>query len=444
MSCTGAAARSRSAAGGRDELIPIQRAFFEVCRRLGFPEVADHNHPAGDRRRPVPAEPAGPPAPVDRDRLPAARPAPAQPHHPAALPGQPGPRRGDRAVGVDIAADGAARTGPRAAHHPGGRRDRLAGDPAALGHRAEGRAGRPGHRAGGGSSRRRRGPDRSPGHPAAAGPASRAAATRRPRSRRWSCATRPPARTSSTTCSRSCSATSTWRGIGGQQAVAAVGTPLAIGLPVALERPHARGRLRACQHRPARPAADPAQLRRRPGGPAPARRRRPPRLADRAPAGDRPPHRPRRPADRGDDGLGRRTRGVRPRDRLHPVPSLRHGPDGPADDPMAVVDQHCRLRAIPNLRVVDASVMPTIPRANINLTCIMIGEHVSDWMRDEACTDGALQYSPRITPFREHAPSPLVAAVGRPKRKRARETRGARVSSAAGAPATTRERSHSG
>ena len=37
-----------------------------------------------------------------------------------------------------------------------------------------------------------------------------------------------------------------------------------------------------------------------------------------------------------------------------------------------------------NLRVVDASVMPTIPRANINLTCIMIGEHVSDWMRDEA------------------------------------------------------------
>jgi choline dehydrogenase len=49
-----------------------------------------------------------------------------------------------------------------------------------------------------------------------------------------------------------------------------------------------------------------------------------------------------------------------------------------------VVDQHCRLHTIPNLRVADASVMPTIPRANINLTCIMIGEHVSDWMRDEA------------------------------------------------------------
>jgi choline dehydrogenase len=67
--------------------------------------------------------------------------------------------------------------------------------------------------------------------------------------------------------------------------------------------------------------------------------------------------------------------------QFHPCGTARMGP---ADDPMAVVDQHCRLRTIQNLRVVDASVMPAIPRANINLTCIMIGEHVSDWMRDEA------------------------------------------------------------
>jgi choline dehydrogenase len=39
---------------------------------------------------------------------------------------------------------------------------------------------------------------------------------------------------------------------------------------------------------------------------------------------------------------------------------------------------------VQNLHVADASVMRTIPRANINLTCIMIGERVSDWMRDEA------------------------------------------------------------
>ena len=32
-------------------------------------------------------------------------------------------------------------------------------------------------------------------------------------------------------------------GIGGERAVATVGTPLAFGLPVALKRPHTRGRL---------------------------------------------------------------------------------------------------------------------------------------------------------------------------------------------------------
>ena len=58
--------------------------------------------------------------------------------------------------------------------------------------------------------------------------------------------------------------------------------------------------------------------------------------------------------------------------QFHPCGTARMGPPG---DAMAVVDQHCRLRAVDNLRVVDASVMPTIPRANINLTCIMIGEH---------------------------------------------------------------------
>jgi choline dehydrogenase-like flavoprotein len=67
--------------------------------------------------------------------------------------------------------------------------------------------------------------------------------------------------------------------------------------------------------------------------------------------------------------------------QFHPCGTARTGPAG---DPMAALDQHCRLRAIPNLRVADASVMPAIPRANINLTRIKIGEHVSAWMRDEA------------------------------------------------------------
>ncbi len=61
----------------------------------------------------------------------------------------------------------------------------------------------------------------------------------------------------------------------------------------------------------------------------------------------------------------------------HPAGTARMGPDG---DPMAVVDQYCRVRGVRGLRVVDASVMPTIPRATPNLTCIMIAERVAGWM----------------------------------------------------------------
>jgi choline dehydrogenase len=54
---------------------------------------------------------------------------------------------------------------------------------------------------------------------------------------------------------------------------------------------------------------------------------------------------------------------------------------GPASDPMAVVDQYCRVRGLESLRVVDASVMPEIVRANTNATVIMIGERVADLIR---------------------------------------------------------------
>jgi choline dehydrogenase len=49
----------------------------------------------------------------------------------------------------------------------------------------------------------------------------------------------------------------------------------------------------------------------------------------------------------------------------------------------AVVDQYCRVLGVEHLRVVDASVMPSLPRANTNLTCIMIGERVADWTRTQ-------------------------------------------------------------
>ena len=53
---------------------------------------------------------------------------------------------------------------------------------------------------------------------------------------------------------------------------------------------------------------------------------------------------------------------------------------GPDSDPMAVVDQFCRVRGVEGLRVADASIMPDVIRANTNATAIMIGERVADWV----------------------------------------------------------------
>jgi choline dehydrogenase len=51
---------------------------------------------------------------------------------------------------------------------------------------------------------------------------------------------------------------------------------------------------------------------------------------------------------------------------------------GPADDPMAVVDQNGRVHGLSGLRVADASIMPDCIRANTNVTTMMIGERIAD------------------------------------------------------------------
>jgi choline dehydrogenase len=56
-------------------------------------------------------------------------------------------------------------------------------------------------------------------------------------------------------------------------------------------------------------------------------------------------------------------------------------PMGPPGDPDAVVDQYGRVYGVEQLLVADASIMPTVPRANTNLTSIMIGEMVGEWVR---------------------------------------------------------------
>ena len=55
---------------------------------------------------------------------------------------------------------------------------------------------------------------------------------------------------------------------------------------------------------------------------------------------------------------------------------------GPGSDSMAVVDQFSRVHGLQGLRVVDASVMPDVIRANTNATTIMIAERVADWIKE--------------------------------------------------------------
>jgi choline dehydrogenase len=50
---------------------------------------------------------------------------------------------------------------------------------------------------------------------------------------------------------------------------------------------------------------------------------------------------------------------------------------GSAESTASVVTPDCRVIGVDGLRVVDASIMPTLPRANPNLTCIMLAEYAA-------------------------------------------------------------------
>jgi choline dehydrogenase len=54
---------------------------------------------------------------------------------------------------------------------------------------------------------------------------------------------------------------------------------------------------------------------------------------------------------------------------------------GPDSDLDAVVDQRLKVRGVEGLRVVDASVMPDVVRANTNVTTMMIAERASDFIK---------------------------------------------------------------
>jgi choline dehydrogenase len=55
---------------------------------------------------------------------------------------------------------------------------------------------------------------------------------------------------------------------------------------------------------------------------------------------------------------------------------------GAGDD--SVVDLELRVRGVEGLRVVDASVMPTVPRGNTNAPTIAVAERAADLIRGVA------------------------------------------------------------
>ncbi len=67
--------------------------------------------------------------------------------------------------------------------------------------------------------------------------------------------------------------------------------------------------------------------------------------------------------------------------------------------PLSVVDHELKVRGIENLRIADASIMPTVTSGNTNAPSVMIGERIAGLVR--------ARNMPRV-------PTPIATPFGQP------------------------------
>jgi choline dehydrogenase len=72
---------------------------------------------------------------------------------------------------------------------------------------------------------------------------------------------------------------------------------------------------------------------------------------------------------------------------FHLMGTCRMAPDS---DPTAVVDDQLRVRGLWGLRVVDASIMPSMPSANLNASALMIAEKAADMIRGKPALEAVV------------------------------------------------------